>query len=1585
MISLFTSCSLFSVKSGATIKIRLPYANTNSRALSARAETQETPAAGQETTGAESSEVTEEETPEPDIPEVNGVLSFTITFTYQDNTSFERTGKSGDTITVNEIAAGTYKISAVAKDWQKNPVYEGTTVVTLVSGETANVNLKLKRIQTENPETDLIFTGDGTDEEEAGVYTLPISIETLLGTTSITKDKFADFHAEIVPADDIKTLKAAFFKADETQTEWTQISRSIVIAKDLKAYEKASLDAVFQISETVPAKNAYIALSYGKEDLNKETKLANAYFGTNITDDPFTWRVSNTSDGIPVLYVSGKGNMPYYTNNPCKDLHFNRIEIGTGITSVNDTLAAGYRALQPDIISSIKLPSTLKKIDTGSFANRPIEAVTIPASVTEIGENAFCNIYSKTLSVITLDWPAADKTKRDLSGLSGILYYTNDAVPHTIVYNDGTVYKQSGFKKHRYNDNTEEYNYQIERPLSLFNLPENLHSGDYIKVALDICVKNPVSGLYLSLETTENWKSILDDWPVLAESVTANTKHHFEKTVQLTSDALTANSEVVFGYNKEDLDAETDILSFEVAVYRVDGEGGIIVIDDPEPEPKEITFFDFEKESWRNKNFAPVADGSTYETVSGEGINSSKCLKVTQTETYGQLFIDLTKAYSNVKSYYLECWIKDAGTPASVNNGESKASFSLWVWDQDIVDIAKTHGGEYYDWDTSWDPNQPAPWDAQINTDYSGFEKALAPYEPADSCSSVAISKNKWTKLSGIIHAEDIANIVYAKNPDDLVGFDINIYCGEYPNQNGYIWYVDNLRIVDLNSEIPTETDIYEDPNQQPYTGKPTDIKYGLVTGLKSYYVSDVDGLRKLAEIVNGTEATEANSLAGYTITQTADIIVNENVLQDGFLEPDEGPDCTPNPNLVNLDSIGKWDAPFSGTYDGNNHIISGLYIYQGYKGVGFIGDAAGATIKNVVLLDSCVINNNASGEADGSDDDRVGGLVGLISGEITVIENCTFIGVVGSEEALVRGGLYEYIGGLVGRCNKPASATNCAVLARVYGYRDRVDVICGYKKENLSQNNVIGIDVADLDTATVLTVKNEYVKQAALSYISSNTTYYTVRHLLQTADGTAYEKTEEEIMQGLKGNLTAAGAKTYTGFEAQPIEQKKIADNGSTIVEIKYNRIVITLKTGSKINRILKTIGEKATHFAKSTTAPQSPEYYLDAKEKYVPVWYNESNTTIYYYLNGTDSIKLNRDSSYMFSELSSLESIYTADFDTSNVTNMSQMFNSCSGLTFLDITGFNTSRVTDMNWMFNCCSELTSLDVSGFDTSSVTNMSGMFSCCSGLTSLDVSNFNTSSVTDMGWMFSGCSGLTSLDVSDFNTSNVTSMSYTFSECSRLTLLVVSGFDTSSVTNMSGMFSCCSGLTSLDVSNFNTSRVTSMDDMFYGCSGLTSLDVSNFNTSRVTYMSCIFYDCSGLTSLDVSGFNTSSITYMDHMFYGCSGLTSLDVSGFNTSRVTDMGDMFGGCSGLTSLDLSNFNTSNVTDMSQMFSDCSELTTIYAASGTNWSSSENITGYDQMFSGCEKLTGGAGTTYTGDDITYARIDGGSDAPGYFTKK
>ncbi len=346
-------------------------------------------------------------------------------------------------------------------------------------------------------------------------------------------------------------------------------------------------------------------------------------------------------------------------------------------------------------------------------------------------------------------------------------------------------------------------------------------------------------------------------------------------------------------------------------------------------------------------------------------------------------------------------------------------------------------------------------------------------------------------------------------------------------------------------------------------------------------------------------------------------------------------------------------------------------------------------------------------------------------------------------------------------------------------------------------------------------------------------------------------------------------------------------------------------------------------------------------------------------------------KDMGWMFSG-SQTTTLDLSNLNTSNVTNMEGMFYN-SKATVLNLSSFNTSKVTNMNAMFNKSQAIT-IDVSSFNTSNVTNMSNMFGY-SQATALDLSNFNTSNVTDMSWMFSN-SQTTTLNLSNFNTSNVTSMEEMFYK-SQATTIDVSSFNTSNVTNMSNMFGY-SQATALDLSNFNTSNVTDMSWMFSN-SQTTTLNLSNFNTSNVTSMEEMFYK-SQATTIDVSSFNTSNVTNMKYMF-GYSQATALDLSNFNTSKVTNMYAMFYK-SQIITLDVSSFDTSNVTDMSYMFNNSIKLKTIYAS---NKFKTDLVTSSSNMFYNSILLVGGLGTTYNSSyvDKTYARIDGGTSSPGYFT--
>ena len=145
----------------------------------------------------------------------------------------------------------------------------------------------------------------------------------------------------------------------------------------------------------------------------------------------------------------------------------------------------------------------------------------------------------------------------------------------------------------------------------------------------------------------------------------------------------------------------------------------------------------------------------------------------------------------------------------------------------------------------------------------------------------------------------------------------------------------------------------------------------------------------------------------------------------------------------------------------------------------------------------------------------------------------------------------------------------------------------------------------------------------------------------------------------------------------------------------------------------------------------------------------------------------------------------------------------------------------------------------------------------------------------------------------------------------------------------------------------------------------------------------MFYYDNNLRSVNVSSFNTSNVTNMELMFYNTK-IVNLDLRNFNTSNVITMGSMFDNNYSLKTVDLSSFDTSKVENFESMFGSCNRLTTIYVSDKFVTTSARKS---NQMFHMCNKLKGGSGTAWNENyiDMSYARIDGGSSNPGYFTRK
>ncbi len=147
--------------------------------------------------------------------------------------------------------------------------------------------------------------------------------------------------------------------------------------------------------------------------------------------------------------------------------------------------------------------------------------------------------------------------------------------------------------------------------------------------------------------------------------------------------------------------------------------------------------------------------------------------------------------------------------------------------------------------------------------------------------------------------------------------------------------------------------------------------------------------------------------------------------------------------------------------------------------------------------------------------------------------------------------------------------------------------------------------------------------------------------------------------------------------------------------------------------------------------TGPTGPT--LSNNHRTVP-WYNQVSKI--QTVESTGTIVLNASSTYLFYDCSNLTDISgLANWNVSNVKDMSLMFYNCSSLTDLTpLKSWTVSNVTDMSSMFRKCSSLTALTaLANWNVSNVTNMSGMFSGCSSLTDLTpLKSWNVSNVTNM-------------------------------------------------------------------------------------------------------------------------------------------------------------------------------------------------------------------------------------------------------------
>lgn len=217
------------------------------------------------------------------------------------------------------------------------------------------------------------------------------------------------------------------------------------------------------------------------------------------------------------------------------------------------------------------------------------------------------------------------------------------------------------------------------------------------------------------------------------------------------------------------------------------------------------------------------------------------------------------------------------------------------------------------------------------------------------------------------------------------------------------------------------------------------------------YEISNAGQLYWFAGLVNGTlDGVEQNKLANAILT--ANITVNENLLDS--LQYDTEGNVSNGSDFITWTPIADWmgnrTTQYSGTFDGNNKTVSGLYFNGDSTCIGLFGSSeSDGNIKNVGVVDSYFKGN-----------DHVGGVCGNNAGTIT---NCYNAGNLTAIESSANiGGICGYNnGGTIANCYNTGTVTATGQVASVGG-------VCGCSTAPISNCYNIGTVTATSSSADI-------------------------------------------------------------------------------------------------------------------------------------------------------------------------------------------------------------------------------------------------------------------------------------------------------------------------------------------------------------------------------------------------------------------------------------------------------------------------------------------------------------------------------------
>ena len=310
-----------------------------------------------------------------------------------------------------------------------------------------------------------------------------------------------------------------------------------------------------------------------------------------------------------------------------------------------------------------------------------------------------------------------------------------------------------------------------------------------------------------------------------------------------------------------------------------------------------------------------------------------------------------------------------------------------------------------------------------------------------------------------------------------------------------------------VEGDYPTPVTSMSVSGVDAYDGTP-DTNYLTVGNI--IYITSAEELMGFASTsVKGNAG--ATNYSGKTIILTTDVIINAGDSTSWrTTAPEYAWVCYPMDNLE-----------FAGTFDGQGHVISGIYSYHtspstsGKAASGLFGVvSSGATIQNVKVVNSFIGYNNNISTGDTSHS-RAGGIVGYIDGydkeKTTNISNCyveatlyTKTKLTGSVGNTGIGGIVGYVGNNLPKQANTFNITNCSFKGSITGYRFLGGIV-----GRADADNIINIKNCQVDADIISNVPGTTDTGAAMilgcqSRISVNIENCLVEGTLGCTDSTA-------------------------------------------------------------------------------------------------------------------------------------------------------------------------------------------------------------------------------------------------------------------------------------------------------------------------------------------------------------------------------------------------------------------------------------------------------------------------------------------------